>query len=141
MRAAGQADIPWGTHTIKAFNDVYECNFNPDSPNDEDAHGREFGTLYPEDSARTDAAILAVYNELVARAQQREGQNLPISLDTPLVGMAGAPTLRTALSQFVHGWLWSDPTARRNHTDQIVAAILAQRQPLPRVYVPLVVKH
>ncbi|MHB0875708.1 MAG: hypothetical protein ACYC5O_06665 [Anaerolineae bacterium] len=138
MRAAGQVDIPWSTHTIAAVNDIYECNFNPESPNDGDAHGREFGTAYPADSARTNEALLDVYAELALRSERLEGDYWPLPLTTPLVLDYGETTLAEALDRFVHGWLWSDPGPRRDHVDDMVAAILAARVPVQRTYVPLV---
>jgi hypothetical protein len=138
LRTAGEITIPWTTHTLEAVNDVYECNYNPDSPSDGDAHGREFGNAYPSDSARTDAAIQDVYAQLTARSRQSEGQFLPLTMDTRLVLDYGATTLGEALYRFVHAWPWSDPGSRRSHVDDLADAVLAVRQPVQRTYVPLV---
>ncbi|MBU0490311.1 MAG: hypothetical protein KKB13_00530, partial [Chloroflexi bacterium] len=84
--------LPWATHTISG---VYECDYKPWHPTNDDAHGREFGTQAMTDSLRTDEAVRAIYGELAARSRQREGQYMPLSLDTPISGTA---TLSDVLS-------------------------------------------
>jgi hypothetical protein len=130
--------MPWATHTNRLFNDIPACNYSPSNPNNRDAHGREFGTASPADSQRTDEAILAIYGELVARSQQREGDYVPLTLDTRLLSVSEAPTLRNALYGFVHNWNYDQPQNRRDYADQIVSAVLAQRQALQPTATPTV---
>jgi len=135
IQAMDRMGAPWPTHSL---NGVPECDYNPARPTNDDAHGREFGTAYMTDSLRTDAAVLAVYGELVARGLRREGQRYPIGLDTPLTGMSGAPTLRQALYDFVHKWQYDQPSERRDYANEIARAVLAQSQPRHDVFTPLV---
>ena len=124
--------MPWATHTLAGYP---ACNYNPANPQPDDVHGREFYTH--TDSLRTDAAIQHVYSELVARSVQREGQYPPISLNTPI---SGSQTLSDLLYTFVHEWDFEHPTERRSQADRIANAVLAQRVPIRRIYLPLVVK-
>jgi len=127
----------WPTHTYPYppstdAERIYECNYAPTGhlQNIGDSHhGREFGTEWPEDSDRTDAAVRAVYAELAARSSQREGVYQPLSLDTPLQGITHSLTLSETLSHFVHDWNFDQPAERRKYADQMAAAILAQRTP------------
>ena len=126
--------MPWATHTLTG---VAACNYLPSLPHNSDVHGREFGSAYT-DSLRTDEAILHLYEESAARSWQREGIYVPLNLDTPLVSLAGAPTLSGALYTFVHIWEWDQPAERRAWADQMAAAILAQRQAKQSLYLPLI---
>lgn len=120
---------PWGNHTLVGVEPrVWACNYLLGAPNNLDSHGREFGTRFPNDSARTDAAIRAVYAELLARSGQREGVYQPLSLETPLQGLTNSMTLDQALTDFVHNWQFDQPAERRKYGDQMAAAILAQRE-------------
>jgi hypothetical protein len=119
---------------------IPECDYHPEHPTNDDAHGREFGTAYLTDSLRTDAAIVHVYSELVARSLLREGRAYPIGLDTPLTGLTGSPTLRQALYAFVHSWPYDQPSERRSYVDQMVKAVLAQSLPRRDLYVPYVAR-
>ena len=125
----------WATHTLK---DVPACNYVPSFPTNGDAHGREFGTQSMSDSMRTDAAIRDVYTELVERSLTREGRCFPLSLDTPLNGIAGSPTFSQTLYTFVHEWEYNQPSHRRDYVDELVAAVLAQRREMHRVRLPVV---
>ncbi|RLC86003.1 MAG: hypothetical protein DRI79_10630, partial [Chloroflexi bacterium] len=126
--------MPWATHTLTGYP---ACDYNPLNPQPDDVHGREFYTY--TDSLRTDAAIQHMYRELVARSLQREGEYFPLGMDTPLTAISGTPTLSETLSTFVHEWDFEHPYERRAWADQIAAAVLAQRSPLHRTYLPLVV--
>lgn len=126
-------EMPWATHTLTGYP---ACNYNPLDPQPDDAHGREFGAS--PDAARTDEAIQAIYDELVQRSLQREGAYFPLDMDTPLPALSGTPTLRDSLYTFVHQWDFEHPEERRVWADEIAGAILSQRVPLRRVYVPLV---
>ncbi|RME81023.1 MAG: alpha/beta hydrolase [Caldilineae bacterium] len=123
--------MPWATHTLRGHP---PCDYNPAMPDAADVHGREFYTY--TDSLRTDAAIRHIYAELTARGLQREGEYYPLSPDTPLVALEGAPTLSDTLSTFVHAWEFDEPAQRRAWADQIAAAVLAQRRPIRRLYLP-----
>jgi len=129
--------MPWATHTLPPFSDIYECNYNPWHHTNTDAHGREFGTQSMTDSLRTDEAARAIYGELVARSRQREGQYVPLTLDTPI---SGTETLSDVLYAFVHNWEYNQPLYRRAYADQAIERILALRQPRYRLYLPLVMK-
>ncbi len=135
VAAMDRLHMPWATHTLTG---VYPCNYNPSAPTNDDAHGREYGRRYT-DTERTDAAILAIYSELVARSEQREGRYVPLGLDTRLA-LAGNHTLSETLYAFVHDAEFSDPGARRTLADQIAATVLAQRQGLVRCYLPLIMR-
>ncbi len=135
IQAMDALGAPWPTHSLTG---VPECDYNPARPTNDDAHGREFGTAYMTDSLRTDAAILAVYGELVARSLRREGRNYPLGLDAPLAGVSGAATLRQALYNFVHQWQYDQPAGRRSYAGEIARAVLAQSQPRRDLYVPLI---
>jgi hypothetical protein len=130
---------PWATHTtpadLAAGIDVPACFYKPNDPTSTDVHGREFFTY--TDSLRTDAAIRAIYGELVARSLQREGLYFPIGLDTPI---SGAQTLSDTLSIFVHQWDYDHPTERRNYADQLAVAVQARRQAMNHVYLPVIVR-
>ncbi len=124
--------LPWATHTLAGHP---PCNYNPANPKPDDVHAREFYT-YP-DSVRTDEAIQHIYRELSARSLQGEGAYWPLDMDTPLIKLSGSPTLSETLSTFVHQWDFEHPQQRRAWLDQVSAAILAQRQPRQRIFLPL----
>lgn len=125
--------MPWATHTLTGYP---ACNYNPLDPQPDDAHGREFGT-YP-DAGRTDEAIQAIYAGLVSRSLRGEGRYFPLDMDVPLPAMPGTPTLREALYTFVHQWDFEHPEERRAWADEMAGAVLARRDRVHRVYVPLV---
>jgi hypothetical protein len=138
IAAMDNLGMPWATHTTPPLDpSVPACDYHPRTPRDDDVHGREFGAY--TDTQRTDAAILDIYAELVARSLQREGQYFPISLDTSI---SGTLTLRDMLRTFVHEWGYDTPGPenRRALADQIADAVLAQRRPKRRTYLPLVVE-
>ena len=135
IAAVDALGMPWATHSLTG---VEACNYHPSQPSNADVHGREFGGAYT-DSLRTDEAILHIYSELVARSRQREGLYIPLGLETPLNLINGAPTLSAALYTFVHAWEWNQPGERRAWADQMAAAIVAQRQPLHRAWLPVIV--
>jgi hypothetical protein len=132
--------MPWATHTITAspFNDpsVPACDYNPFNYSATDVHGREFYT-YTESYSHTDAAVLAVYTELVSRSVQMEGRYPPLNLDTPMLAITGTPTLSEALHVFVHNWDYDQPASRRAYADLIARSALMERH---RIYLPLVVR-
>lgn len=132
IAALDSISMPWATHTLAGYP---ACNYNPASPQSDDVHGREFGDY--ADTQRTDAAILHIYNELVARSLQREGLYPPISLAAPI---SGTETLSDVLHTFVHEWGYDQPENRRVLADQLAGAVLAQRLPDRRVYLPLIIK-
>jgi hypothetical protein len=132
----------WPTHTVPSppepenWPRIYECNYAPTGllQNIRDSHhGREFGTKWPDDSGRTKQAVAAVYNELVARSNQKseEGIYQPLDLDTPLTGKGRFHklTLGEALDYYVEQWNFDEPQARRDYADQLAKLILAKRVP------------
>ena len=125
--------MPWATHTLTGYP---ACDYNPLNPQPDDVHGREFYTY--TDSLRTDAAIQHIYSELVARSLQREGEYFPLAMDTPLAAISGTPTLSETLYTFVHEWDFEHPDERRAQADLIAGAVLSQRVPIRRTYLPLV---
>ncbi len=127
--------MPWPTHTTLTLT---ECLYHPNTMTATDVHGREFFTY--TDSARTDAAIGAVYAELVSRSLRYEGQYYPVSLGVTLTQLTGTPTLSQALSNFVHTWDYNHPSDRRAYADAIAAAALAQRMPIRRAYMPVLLR-
>lgn len=130
---------PWATHTTPPHDtSVPACDYHPRTPQADDVHGREFYTY--TDALRTDAAILAVYGELMARSVAREGRFRPFGLNEPLRGLDGSPTLSQTLAAFVHTWDFAAAAQRRAYADQIAAAVLAQRQARWRVYLPILLK-
>jgi hypothetical protein len=130
---------PWATHTTPPLDQsVPACDYHPRTPQADDVHGREFYTY--TDSLRTDAAILAVYGELVARSAAREGRFRPIALDEPLNALDSSPALSQTLSIFVHTWDFNGAAQRRAYADQVAAAVLAQRQGRWRIYLPIVIR-
>jgi hypothetical protein len=137
LNALATLGFPWGNHTFyhgQIPSDA--CDYNPQDWANSDTHGQEFGTGIRTD--RTDAAVLAVYDELVARSIQREGKYLPLLLDSVLTSMAGQPTLRSALHAFVHNWDFQNEQIgaakgeyaanRRAYAEQIVAAAKTMRK-------------
>lgn len=131
---------PWGTHTIPALGDtsVYACDYNPASPRDDDAHGREFGSVYT-DTWRTVAAARAIYAELSARSLSREGLYVPLPLTTPLSVEGAETTLDGAIVHVVTAWPYSEPARRREYMDLLVEALLSEpREEVRRLYLPLV---
>lgn len=137
MQALG---LPWATHTNRMANDIPACNYNPAAPNNRDAHGREFGSASPADSARTDEAIERVYRALVERSLAREGRYYPLDWDAPLTAMPGTPTLSAALYAFVHDWEFNQPASRRSYCDRLVDAVLSQRLERHDVSVPIALR-
>lgn len=135
IKAMDDLGMPWATHTLTG---CPACDYNPLNPQPDDVHGREFYTY--TDSLRTDEAIQHIYSELVARSLQREGEYFPLTMDTPLTNLSGQPTLRQALAKFVHEWDFEHAAERRAWADQIAAAVMAQRRPLQRLYLPLLLK-
>ncbi len=134
---------PWGTHTVPALGDssIYACDYNPANPQNDDAHGREFGGVYT-DTERTIAAARAIYAELAARSVAREGVYVPLPLTTTLVVSGTATTLDGAIERFVTGWNYDEPDKRRAYMDSLVDALLAQtRAQIMRVYLPLVLSE
>lgn len=125
--------MPWATHTLAGYP---PCDYNPLNPQPDDVHGREFYTY--TDSLRTDEAIQHLYGELVSRSLQREGKYYPLSMDRPLTTISGSPTLSETLYTFVHAWDYEHPYQRRAQCDLIAAAVLAQRLPSRRIWLPLV---
>ncbi len=124
--------MPWATHTLTGHP---PCDYNPANPRPDDVHGREFYTY--TDSLRTDEAIQAIYQELVARSLQGEGVYWPLDMDTPLPSLDGSPTLSETLSTFVHQWQFQQASERRAWLDKVVPAILAARQARYELYLPL----
>lgn len=141
--AALTPPAPWGTHTIPALGDdsVYACDYNPTSPRNDDAHGREFGSVYT-DTQRTIDAARAVYAELAARSLAREGVYVPLPLTTTLTVSGTPTTLDGAIVHFVTAWNYDEPLHRREYVDELVEALLAQpRASIRRVYLPLVLRR
>jgi hypothetical protein len=133
---------PWGTHTVPIVGDtsVYACDYNPSHPKNDDAHGREFGSLYA-DAQRTIAAARAVYAELSARSLSREGVYVPLPLTTTLIISGTETTLDSAIIHFVTNWNYDEPTLRREYADSLVQVLLsAPRTMFTRVYLPLVLR-
>lgn len=135
LDALGLTDL-WGTHTVSP-SELAPCRYNPSNPKSSDAHGEEFGS--GAGTARTDAANVAVFQELAARSARKEGKYYPIDLDARLTSMSGQPTLRTALTNFVHNWDFEKlgspgeyPNDRRAYGDRICQAVKAQRKSAPR---------
>ncbi len=140
--AAHTPPAPWGTHTVPALGDpsIYACDYNPIDPQNNDAHGREFGAVYT-DTQRTITAAQAIYAELSARSLAREGVYLPLPLTTTLTVSDTETTLDGAIVHFVTAWDYDEPTHRREYVDGLVQALLSQpRTLIKRVYVPLVLK-
>jgi hypothetical protein len=140
IAAMDSMGMPWATHSISAYHNIYACNYNPANPTNDDAHGREFGDAYT-DSLRTDAATHAIYGELVMCSLQREGDYYPLALDTPLAGITGTLTLSQALAYFVHEWDFAHPAERRTYADAIVQAVLRQRLPMRHTRLPVILKE
>ena len=124
----------WGTHTVVFSADTKECYYVPSNPKNDDAHGQEFGSGLG--TPRTDAAAAAIFNELVQRSIQMEGEYVPLTMDTVLAGMDGAPTLQAAITQFIHNWDFQKEPGlnpgeyaanRRDFSDLMAAQILGQR--------------
>ncbi len=140
--AAHTPPAPWGTHTVPALGDasVYACDYNPTNPQNDDAHGREFGSVYT-DTERTIAAARAVYAELSARSLAREGVYAPLPLTTSLTVSGTETTLEGAITHFVTAWAYDEPARRREYVDSWVEAIQSlSRTPIERVYLPMIVK-
>lgn len=138
--AANNPPAPWGTHTVPALGDtsIYACDYNPTNPQNDDAHGREFGSVYT-DTQRTIAAARAVYVQLAARSLAREGVVTPLPLTTTLTVSGTETTLDGAIVHFVTTWNYDEPAHRRAYMDSLVEALLSQpRKAIKRVYLPLV---
>jgi hypothetical protein len=141
--AAQTPPAPWGTHTVPMLGDpsIYACDYNPAKPQNDDAHGREFGSVYP-DAQRTIAAARAIYAELSARSLSREGLYGPLPLTTTLTVSGTETTLDGAIVHFVTDWDYDEATQRREYADSLVQALLSQpRAAIRRVYLPLVVRQ
>ena len=54
--------------------------------------------------------------------------------------VSGPQTLSDLLYTFVHKWDFEHPAERRAQADLIANAVLAQRVPIRRIYLPVVVK-
>ncbi len=133
---------PWGTHTVPALGDtsIPACDYNPTNPQNDDAHGREFGSVY-SDTQRTIAAARAIYAELSARSLAREGAYLPLPLTATLTVSGTQITLDEAIVHFVTAWNYDEPARRRAYADSLTAALLAlPRTPTRRVYLPLALR-
>jgi hypothetical protein len=138
--AAQTPHAPWGTHTVPLLGDnsVYACDYNPSNPKNDDAHGREFGSVYT-DTERTLAAEQKIYDELSKRSRMREGVYKPLPLTTTLTVSGTETTLDGALVYFVTHWNYQGATQRREYVDSLVQALLTQpRALINRVYLPLV---
>jgi hypothetical protein len=109
-------------HTTVSNAATLACLYHPNNMQADDVHGREFYTY--TDSLRTDAAIRAVYSELVARSVQGEGRYPPLSLATPISGSA---TLSDTLAAYVHTWDYPQAAERRAYLDQVSTKVLRQR--------------
>ncbi|HEB64192.1 MAG TPA: hypothetical protein ENJ02_01435 [Chloroflexi bacterium] len=141
--AAQNPPAPWGTHTVPALGDisVYACDYNPANPQNDDVHGREFGSTYT-DTEHTIAAALAIYAELSARSLQREGAFVPLPLTATLTVSGTEITLQEAIIHFVTAWDYDQPEARRAYGDRLVEALRAlPRAPVKRVYLPLLFRR
>jgi|GEM_PF-843097 len=139
--AASVPAAPWGTHTVPLLGDksVYACDYNPNSPQNDDAHGREFGQTYTDTQRTIDAAV-AVYNELSARSLRREGVYRPLPLTTVLTISGTETTLQAAIIEFVTRWSYEEAPSRRQYADSWAAALLAYpRAATYRRYLPLVI--
>jgi hypothetical protein len=132
---------PWATHTVPPADDsVYACDYNPTAPQNDDAHGREFGDVYTE-TQWTIAAAQAIYAELSAHSFSREGIYAPLPLTTTLTVSGTVTTLDGAIVHFVIGWDYDEPAYRREYIDELALALLSQpRTLIERVYLPLVMK-
>jgi hypothetical protein len=140
--AAQTPPAPWGTHTVPIFGDtsVYACDYNPSHPKNDDAHGREFGSVYT-DTQRTIAAARAVYAELSARSLTREGVYVSLPLTTTLIISGTETTLESAIVHFVTQWNYDEPAHRREYADSLVQALLSEpRTSFKQVYLPLVLR-
>lgn len=141
--AANMPPAPWGTHTVPTLGDasIYACDYNPTNPQNDDAHGREFGGVYT-DTRRTIAAARAIYAELSARSLMDEGVYAPLPLTTTLTVSGTETTLDDAIVRFVTGWDYDEPTHRREYADSLVQALLSQpRAWIGRVYLPFVLRQ
>lgn len=135
---------PWGTHTVPEIGDtsIYACDYNPNKPKNNDAHGREFGSVY-SDTQRTIEAARAIYAELTARSIVREGLNYPLPLTTSLIVSGAVTTLDGAIVHFVTHWDYENsPQDRRLYVDDLIGAIQSTpRLSINRVFLPLLFKH
>lgn len=127
--AAQTPPAPWGTHTVKLLGDtsVPACDYNPSNPQNDDAHGREFGSTY-SDTQRTITAARAIYAELSERSLTNEGLYVPLSLTTTLTISGSATTLDAALINFVTRWNYDQPSLRREYIDSLVQSLSAQQR-------------
>lgn len=115
--------------------DTAACYYIPNLPRNIDAHGQEYGD--GQGTHRTDAAISAVFGELLWLSTQWAGQYTPLSMGTVLNlgGTTGSLTLQDALYQFVRNWKFQNESYgsikgeyaanRRNFADAIAVAILS----------------
>ena len=134
--AANVPPAPWGTHTVPALGglSIYACDYNPSNPQNDDAHGREFGSVY-SDTQRTIAAARAAYAELSTRSRLREGLYLPL----PLM-ISGTPTtLDEAIARYATDYSYDRPLPRREYVASLGRALQSQpRTPTRRAYLPSV---
>ena len=140
--AAHSPPAPWGTHTVPALGDtsIPACDYNPTHPTNDDAHGREFGSQYP-DSQRTIAAARVVYTELVSRSRTGEGLYAPLSLNARLTVNGEETTLDGVIVHYATTWAYDEPAQRRAYLDGLVAALLSQRHTLTRrMYLPVLLR-
>ena len=134
---------PWGTHTVPVLGDpdVYACNYNPSNPRNDDAHGREFGSVYT-DTRRTIAAARAIYAALAERSVAREGIYPPLPLTTTLRVSGTETTLEEAITHVVTTWDYDQPARRRAYLDALVQALLSMSRAHPgEMYLPFVLRE
>jgi hypothetical protein len=141
---------PWGTHTQKKPGgeaNVYACDYNPQNMQNDDAHGREFGSNanYQSDSARTDQSNQAVFTEITRWGLARQKSvYYPFRLDTVVAvtnlrNETEQITFQQALYNFVHLFNYNEATARRAYGDRILQALKAsQRSPTRQYYLPMI---
>jgi hypothetical protein len=140
IQAMDALGYPWASHS-QTVTVVPPCYYPVNNPGNNDAHGEEFGVGSITDSMRTDAAVRAIYSELITRSLQREGQYMPIGLGTLLaLSITETFSFSDTLYQFVHNWNYDQPIYRREWADKIASALLAQRVPLRHIYLPIVLK-
>lgn len=143
--AAENPPAPWGTHTVTSSiallgdDSVPACDYNPTSPTNTDAHGREFGS--GSDTRQTIDAALAIYAELSTRSMMREGVYKPLALTTTLTVSGSQTTLEQAIIYFVTAQNYDNPRYRRDYMAALVTDMaLLPRELASRVYLPVIVK-
>ncbi|MBN1315484.1 MAG: hypothetical protein JXA42_08450, partial [Anaerolineales bacterium] len=119
---------------------INACDYNPTNPENDDAHGREFGGVY-SDTQRTVEAARAIYAELARRSILREGIDYPLPLSTTLIVDGSETTVDGAITHFVTGWDYDSPADRRQYVFNLITAIQGlDRTTIERIYMPLVFK-